>query len=446
MVLGQLPSTPNNKLPSQRLSSPVRAPKDHRCSACRLIDPPTKTSKYFLETCPHKPEFAPSRTFPLEAAKPSLTDQTTVNPFSPLTAPKWDFDYVHKQDSGIRRRGRRGGKRQKQATTTPTKQHEDRRSDSIDEICKKIVALRLSDHGFLKRLDDTSQKDARSIAIPSPAHVSNASNSEARVSSYAVQDSVRHHWAPQFRPNTVSPAAPKKPDARPVEPWYPMSAFIASPARPEPETLVQQAAQLAALRSLTLKIAKSANAPLLLTAAPPSAPVSIPTPPAIPHSLPPPPPTPAATISSPAPLPTPPPSPTYSEAPAHVEVPDQTESRWDARSAETFGADHAATDLSHRNENLSFEPRPGDGEYLLGNLPTMDDEPANSEQSEDEWWNIDDTSDEWDAEWDWEPDGEKGMEGWASGVEWVFSGEVAGEMEEKKGEEDEWDGVSDWFL
>ncbi|KAF2025966.1 hypothetical protein EK21DRAFT_92775 [Setomelanomma holmii] len=107
---------------------------------------------------------------------------------------KWAFDFIPTMGRNTRRRGRRGGKRHK-IRHAVQKQRETHTSDGISELCKRIISLRLHDNERLEK-----------PACSSSEHDLNMNTSQA----FSVQ-SVRHHWAPQFRPNSLPVAAKSQP-------------------------------------------------------------------------------------------------------------------------------------------------------------------------------------------------------------------------------------------
>ncbi|KAF2828899.1 hypothetical protein CC86DRAFT_404770 [Ophiobolus disseminans] len=168
--------------PTSSRPAPFRPLQDYRCFDCRALDPPNKPPKYFLETCPHKPDLSPS---------PNPFEILTGLAQSP-TEPRWAFDFVPTKAAGTKRRGRRGGKRHKAKCTVP-KECEEQKSDSFSDFCKRLIALRIQSRDSTSDNDELLPKPADNITIP-PATFSPMS--------------VRHHWAPQFRPNSLLPPSP----------------------------------------------------------------------------------------------------------------------------------------------------------------------------------------------------------------------------------------------
>ncbi|KAH7070293.1 hypothetical protein FB567DRAFT_217697 [Paraphoma chrysanthemicola] len=157
MVIGQAQPACRDGL-SRAGSSPVRPLKDNRCASCRLLDPSTDPTKYCLTTCPHLSDFTP-----------------TPNPFGILTGlqqspddVKWPFEFVPARTSRARRRGRRGGKRHKVKRPAPTCRAA-RKSDSISELCQKIVALRL--HDDAPEGESVTSKSEEKVNLTPPVHV-----------------------------------------------------------------------------------------------------------------------------------------------------------------------------------------------------------------------------------------------------------------------------------
>ncbi|KAF2633581.1 hypothetical protein BU25DRAFT_453326 [Macroventuria anomochaeta] len=107
-----------------------------------------------------------------------------LNP-SPET--KWGFDFVPTSRSGTKRRGKRVGKQQR-LKHAPKKTCEKPKGDGLDELCKQYAALRLGDNA--------------PTAASQVSHHELRSSTPTRGSTPDVT-AVRHHWAPQFRPNSL---------------------------------------------------------------------------------------------------------------------------------------------------------------------------------------------------------------------------------------------------
>ena len=169
-----------------------------------------------------------------------------LNP-SPET--KWAFDFVPTPRSGTKRRGRRGGKQQRLRHSL-NKACEKSRAQTSDETCGRFAA-------------SLSDDDAPTVASQKPQQKEPSSTPTG--GSASAVDSVRHHWAPQFRPNSlptskptvteptnVLPTTPSQlskrcepspklaldswgdalPSKRTVNPRFPLSAFLKDLASP----------------------------------------------------------------------------------------------------------------------------------------------------------------------------------------------------------------------
>ncbi|KAF1948061.1 hypothetical protein EJ02DRAFT_507822 [Clathrospora elynae] len=237
MTLGQTPIPYYDSL-SSRLSKPVRPFKDNRCTDCRLRYSTTTPTRHCLETCPHQQDFAPTPN------KFSILAELKSSP----TETKWAFDFIPTSSDGTRRRGKRGRKHHRSKKAEP-KPPEKRKSEAIGELCKRLAALRLNDDGSHTAPQPDNHDHQPTVEKANPA---------------CSSESVRNHWAPQFRPNslpppptaTVKPASsehtslPKKPQRclfpanlcdydlgipevpeikREVPRLFPLSAFIACP-------------------------------------------------------------------------------------------------------------------------------------------------------------------------------------------------------------------------
>ncbi|KAL5378824.1 hypothetical protein DPSP01_008864 [Paraphaeosphaeria sporulosa] len=108
----------------------------------------------------------------------------------PSPAPmKWLFDFAPPPSKPSKRRRRRTGKQKLKYTR---KIREARKSDVSGEICDKVAALSLNDGGSTTPTTFTKPRDSVTNAL----------------------DTVRHHWAPQFRPG------------KSLEPTTPQNAFL----------------------------------------------------------------------------------------------------------------------------------------------------------------------------------------------------------------------------
>ncbi|KAF1933004.1 uncharacterized protein M421DRAFT_89304 [Didymella exigua CBS 183.55] len=220
MVLRQPRTSCNNGLPIRRLS-PARALKDNRCLECPSGTPSDTHHAACLQN-----DFAPTpNRFGVLAG---------LNP-SPET--KWAFDYVPTSKSSTRKRGKRGG-RQKRLKHTAKTTCEKPEADGVDELCDRFAALHLDDNAPTAAPRKTDHRP------PSGA------TSDLNI--------VTHHWAPQFRPDSLSTSPParveptnipvttlsQKPtldqgpstdvptSTRKLSPTFPLSAFLKDLASP----------------------------------------------------------------------------------------------------------------------------------------------------------------------------------------------------------------------
>ncbi|KAF2473029.1 uncharacterized protein BDR25DRAFT_352507 [Lindgomyces ingoldianus] len=114
---------------------------------------------------------------------------------------KWNFDFLQTPHTSARRRGKRGGKTSKpkfvrqQPYEAPKSERE-----SIEELCKKMAGLCLDD----KESSNTGATSRIST---------DACNGRRQNDFRRTFDEVRHHWIPQFRPNsnTAHPSMPTAP-------------------------------------------------------------------------------------------------------------------------------------------------------------------------------------------------------------------------------------------
>jgi hypothetical protein len=93
---------------------------------------------------------------------------------------------VAKTTGTARRRGKRGGQRHR-SRCPPQPSHEEHKSESIEDLCKRLFALNVKDSKTRELLCEASKED-----VVDSARLS-ATNSAA---------SVRHHWGPPFRPDS----------------------------------------------------------------------------------------------------------------------------------------------------------------------------------------------------------------------------------------------------
>ncbi|KAF3036146.1 hypothetical protein E8E12_001382 [Didymella heteroderae] len=107
-----------------------------------------------------------------------------LNP-SPET--RWAFDFVPNASSGTRRRGKRG-RRQRQLKHALKKKCEKPEVDGVGQLCNRFAALHLDD-------DAPAATPSETDRISSSGAVSDV-------------DTVKHHWARQFRPNSLPVSNP----------------------------------------------------------------------------------------------------------------------------------------------------------------------------------------------------------------------------------------------
>ncbi|KAL5436940.1 hypothetical protein PMIN06_010690 [Paraphaeosphaeria minitans] len=97
---------------------------------------------------------------------------------------KWAFDFVPPPSTPSKRRGKRAGK---QKLKYAPKIREARNSDVLGELCDKVAALSLNNSGSTTPTTPTKPRDSVTNTL----------------------DTVRHHWAPQFRPEqSLGPTTP----------------------------------------------------------------------------------------------------------------------------------------------------------------------------------------------------------------------------------------------
>jgi hypothetical protein len=101
---------------------------------------------------------------------------------SPSSETKWAFDFVPTSRLGTRRRGKRGG-RQHRLKHAFRKKCEKPEADGVDELCDRYAALHLDD-------------DA-------PGAISLETDRAPPSGVLSDVNAVRHHWAPQFRPDSL---------------------------------------------------------------------------------------------------------------------------------------------------------------------------------------------------------------------------------------------------
>lgn len=175
-------------LPTRR-ASPARTVKNDRCFECRLGTP----SDVHHTNCLYQTDFTPTRKHYLALLVLSTMLIYTANRFSILaelhSSPetKWAFDFVPTTRSNTRRRGKRGGKRHKRKDVL--KESRKRPTvDGLDKFCNRSVALRLDDHA--------PASEAQTLHCGPQPRISSGDSA-------SLVNSVRHHWAPQFRPNSL---------------------------------------------------------------------------------------------------------------------------------------------------------------------------------------------------------------------------------------------------
>ncbi|ORY14789.1 hypothetical protein BCR34DRAFT_212360 [Clohesyomyces aquaticus] len=212
MTHGQLPPIGYERSISGQRPPPIRTLKDVRCRDCQMKDPPANQSTIAREACLHKHEFAPSvNRFSILAELDQQASRT-----------KWNFDFFQTPGARPRKRGKRGGKNTKpKFVRQPAYEAQKSESHSVEELCKEMAALCLDD-GKLQKESGTT---------PLSTDVCNGKQQEDYRRAF---DDVRHHWMPQFRPN--SDATPKSPStARAAQ----VSDGVSVLSRPEP-CLTQQ--------------------------------------------------------------------------------------------------------------------------------------------------------------------------------------------------------------
>jgi hypothetical protein len=87
----------------------------------------------------------------------------------------------------------RSGQRQK-AKHAAQKQRDEHGSEGIDELCRRLANFRLDEDASVQ--EPVRPMEQRSVPI-------------AKSNSGLSSDSVRHHWAPQFRPNKLPTPPPE---------------------------------------------------------------------------------------------------------------------------------------------------------------------------------------------------------------------------------------------
>lgn len=186
-----------NKFPAHS-RPPARPPKDTRCTEPRLHSPSKGAHRPCVKSCVQTQEIAP-----------------TPNPYGPLaglpqapTLPDWALDPPSTTSDRLARRGVRGRTRQK-TKRAAQKRRDEHRSESTDELCRRLAALRLDDDASVQQ-PRRSKGDCSIITIAEPGPVFSP-------------DSVRHHWAPHFRPNRTpvpqSETIETMPETVPTQPF-----------------------------------------------------------------------------------------------------------------------------------------------------------------------------------------------------------------------------------
>ncbi|KAH8732194.1 hypothetical protein GQ44DRAFT_754753 [Phaeosphaeriaceae sp. PMI808] len=137
------------------------------------------------------------------------TDHVTENPLDVLAGigqspaePRDAFTSVASTGQKQKQSGRRGRKRHKVKPSIPQQD----KAVSLDELSEKTAALRLKDE---KSAEDSQERSWKDHDL----------NTVTRPSVAILTDSVRHVWAPQFRPNSLPP--PSKPLASTTNPILP---------------------------------------------------------------------------------------------------------------------------------------------------------------------------------------------------------------------------------
>ncbi|KAF2115829.1 hypothetical protein BDV96DRAFT_57343 [Lophiotrema nucula] len=172
MTHGQIRPIGYERNAARQRPPPPRLLKDNRCRDCPVRDSTKRKPTGQRETCSQKQEFAPTRNrFSILAELDQHPSQT-----------KWAFDFIQTSKSNARRRGRRGGKN--------TKIKYDKRepdtihrfgNESIEDLCQRVAALSLNSN-------NSAASDVQIV--------------EQHVRARRSAEDVRHHWMPQFRPNS----------------------------------------------------------------------------------------------------------------------------------------------------------------------------------------------------------------------------------------------------
>jgi hypothetical protein len=104
------------------------------------------------------------------------------------TDPKWAFDFVPAKKAAAKRRGRRGRKGRGTKRIVP-KQFEELDGNKLSEVCERVIALRPWDEEAPDLSPKILTRDESRLTIP--------------LATFSAE-SIRHHWAPQFRPKPSS--------------------------------------------------------------------------------------------------------------------------------------------------------------------------------------------------------------------------------------------------
>ncbi|KAF2660425.1 hypothetical protein K491DRAFT_711642 [Lophiostoma macrostomum CBS 122681] len=183
MSNGQLRAIGHERKSARQQMSPPRLLRDDRCRECRLKNHSKCTSTSARDSCPHRRDFAPTANrFSLLAEIDRKANQT-----------KWAFDFTQSPNSSVRRRGKRGGKANRLRHDNSQRQLEDCRSESesVDDLCKRTAP-----DG-----EDPGAHDQRRLG--------DDRNCLPHADFTFCADGVRHHWMPQFRPNSSASQSPK---------------------------------------------------------------------------------------------------------------------------------------------------------------------------------------------------------------------------------------------
>ncbi|KAF2268058.1 hypothetical protein CC78DRAFT_576609 [Lojkania enalia] len=179
MPLGQLRPIGHERELRRQRPPLTRHLKDKRRGDCGLHVPAPNGPNAPHGPCSPKHEFAPSgNRFSILAELDQRPKQT-----------KWAFDITQSHANSPRRRGKRGGKTNR--LKFERQHHLDSPKDDdegIEDLCRRLSALHLNDKNSTP-LSDPSE------SAPVVEHRDNSKN---------LTEDVRHHWMPQFRPNSLA--------------------------------------------------------------------------------------------------------------------------------------------------------------------------------------------------------------------------------------------------